>query len=953
MQVLLYNELNPKKIPGFSKIRKYLENNDFKSADVRKVGDNLYRARLDRSNRLLFALYHYNGERYALILEFIKNHAYAKSRFLRGESKVDEGNMPPLSQPKNTHAEPLVYLNTTHPSFNLLDKIISFDDAQQRIFALSPPLIIIGSAGSGKTALTLEKMKQAVGDILYITRSPYLVHNSRNLYYALDYANDDQEIVFLSFDDYLASIHVPEGKELPFRQFAQWFSRHRLPKQLKDPYQIFEEFKGVITGPLQNAYLNRDDYLNLGIKQSIFSPDDRNLIYDLFEKYLQFMREEGYYDSNILSHDYLARVEPRYDFIVVDEVQDLTTIQLQLVLRALHDPHKFILCGDSNQIVHPNFFSWSKVKSLFYQQQGYSGPAELLRVLNTNYRNSPEVTELANRVLKIKTSRFGSIDRESNFLVHSNAHNNGTTILLQEQLELLRELNQKTSKSTRFAVIVMHPEQKIKAREHFSTPLIFSIQEAKGLEYENVILYDFISAETQRFNEITRGVEAKDLLGEELRYARVKDKSDKSLEIFKFHINSLYVALTRAIKNIYLIESNPKHQLFSLLELKQSETGLDLAAYQSNLEDWRHEAHKLEMQGKEEQAEQIRSDILRLKTVPWEPLVGEALDQLHRRAIVDGNKKDRLLLFEYALVYQHRSYMNELVKAGFKPARQPEKGIEMLTRKHYAFYSPKHGNSIMRQVDQYGVDFRNPFNQTPLMISSRLGHDLEVSVLIDAGADTDLVNNAGFSAFQIALEQAINDPGYAKKKLGPVYQYLEPDNITVQTSGRLYQLDNRLMEFMMLNLMLAMFYIRLGDKIITGKAFTSGDFVEAVNSFPDHILPQRRKKRAYISSILSKNEMSRDEKYNRRLFRRTGHGQYVINPNLAVRVDGNWRNIYDLLQLDMINYSHDHDPVRARGNDTYTYNDFLEQQVEHFKSNFQKLRETAQQEEQHRATESQ
>ncbi len=139
---------------------------------------------------------------------------------------------------------------------------------------------------------------------------------------------------------------------------------------LKDAHQLFEEFKGVITGPTGDTpYLGRDEYLGLGIKQSIFSPDERARVYDLFIKCLEAMNKQGYYDANILSHEYLTKVEPRYDFVVMDEVQDLTNIQLQLILKSLRDPSGFILCGDSNQIVHPNFFSWSKIKSFFYRQE--------------------------------------------------------------------------------------------------------------------------------------------------------------------------------------------------------------------------------------------------------------------------------------------------------------------------------------------------------------------------------------------------------------------------------------------------------------------------------------------------------------------------------------------------------------------------------------------------------
>ena len=50
-------------------------------------------------------------------------------------------------------------------------------------------------------------------------------------------------------------------------------------------------------------------------------------------------------------------------------------------------------------------------------------------------------------------------------------------------------------------------------------------------------------------------------LEQDIKYARAKDKTDKSLEVYKFYINALYVAITRAVKNLYWIESNPKQAL--------------------------------------------------------------------------------------------------------------------------------------------------------------------------------------------------------------------------------------------------------------------------------------------------------------------------------------------------------------------------------------------------------
>jgi len=68
MRILAYRGLDTEAIPGYQKLAAYLAAEDFRSADVKKVADNLYRARLDRSNRLLFALCRHQGERCALVL---------------------------------------------------------------------------------------------------------------------------------------------------------------------------------------------------------------------------------------------------------------------------------------------------------------------------------------------------------------------------------------------------------------------------------------------------------------------------------------------------------------------------------------------------------------------------------------------------------------------------------------------------------------------------------------------------------------------------------------------------------------------------------------------------------------------------------------------------------------------------------------------------------------------
>ena len=154
--------------------------------------------------------------------------------------------------------------------------------------------------------------------------------------------------------------------------------------------------------------------------------------------------------------------------------------------------------------------------------------------------------------------------------------------------------------------------QKEEARQCFETPLIFSIYEAKGLEYDNVILYNLISSEEKKFRDIVENVTPEDL-EKELVYGRIKDKTDRSLEIYKFYINALYVAITRAIRNVYFIETQENHPLFDLLGIKPSLQMVPIDNQSSSLEEWQKEAQRLEQQGKQSQAEAIRHTLLNVQ----------------------------------------------------------------------------------------------------------------------------------------------------------------------------------------------------------------------------------------------------------------------------------------------------------------------------------------------------
>lgn len=911
MKILEYAEFSPPRDKTrYDKVRQAIERDDFRSIDVKKLSNlthgKFYRAKLDYADRFLFSTIQFQGEVYALMLEVIEQHAYHKSRFLRGAT-VDEDKIAPAEAAEaRTNAEPVRYLHPEHRHVHWLDKVISFDDAQHALYLQAAPLIIVGSAGSGKTALTLEKLKQVQGELLYVTHSAYLAQAARDLYYADGFEREGQEVTFLSYREFIESIRVPHGREASWRDFGAWFARMRQQFRHVDAHQAFEEIRGVLTADAAGV-MTRDQYRALGERQSIFAANERDVLYDLFEKYLAWLREAQLYDLNLVAHDWQRHAQARYDFVVIDEVQDLTVVQLALVLQALKKPGQFLLCGDSNQIVHPNFFSWSKIKTLFWRDPSLA-ERQQLQILRTNFRNSAQVTQVANALLKIKHRRFGSIDRESNFLVTAVNQEAGAVTLLADNPVARRDLNAQTRRSTRFAVLVLRDEDKAEARQQFDTPLIFSVHEAKGLEYDSIVLFRFVSDHRAQFNDIADGVERADLDGDELHYGRAKDKSDKSLEIYKFYVNALYVALTRAIRNVYLVESDVGHALLRLLDIAPGSAATKVEAQASSLEDWQKEARKLALQGKQEQADAIERLILKTSPAPWpvfdEAKLRETLSKVFRDRAPGAKSKSQL--YDYATCFDEPVLALLLAyDVGFEPARNFRQLGATLGRRPYLPYFARNLKDVLGLCDKHGVEHRTPMNQTPLMAAAAAGNVALVEALLARGADTTAIDHLGRNALHWAMATALRDDAYAATSFGAVYRLVAPACLDVMAGERLVRIDRHQSEYLLFQTMWVLFKSCFGSTDVSDRgAFDAGMLLDAYERFPTAVLAPERKKRAFISAVLARNEVDRDYAYNRRLFKRMATGLYQFNPALALRRPGTdgevWVPAFSVLNLALL-----------------------------------------------------
>jgi hypothetical protein len=945
MRLLQYKDINLHRVrPAFAKVRAAIEAGDFRSADVKKLhAGNYYRARLDHSNRLLLQFARHGGETVCLALEVIENHAYEKSRFLRGavvdESKIEhEPAADPAALP-GPQAAPLRWLHATRTEFELLDKPIVFDDAQEAVRRLPAPVVLVGSAGSGKTAVTLAKLREAEGRVLYVTQSAYLAQSARTLYHAHGYENPAQEPEFLSYREFVETLRVPPGREVGFTAFSAWFDRqHAAARALGgiDAHALFEEFRGVI-GAQPAGPLALPDYLALGPRQSLLPPAAREAAFALFGRYRQWLADSGQFDLNLVAHEWRPLAQGCYDFVVIDEVQDLTGVQLALILACLKTPGQFLLCGDSNQIVHPNFFSWAAVRSLFWQGLA-GGPAQPqpLQVLRANFRNTQAVTGLANTLLKIKQARFGSIDRESNYLVQSTSGEPGEVLLVQAREAALRQIDAATRASVQHAVIVLRDEDKAAARQQLRTPLVFSVHEAKGLEYPHVVLLGLVSGQRAAYAEVCEGVAPHDLAVEELDYRRARDKGDKSLELYKFYVNALYVAMTRAVQTLTLVESDTGHPLMRLLGLVAGEVHTG-AARASTRDEWAQEARKLELQGKQEQAQAIKDTFLQGKPVPWTPWSRAFIEDLAPRALdrTTPRTKQKQALLDYALWHGQPAWADQLAQAGFQPARslapsgqfglvdsqvwranpqapqnlrhQVLRVLAATRQRHLQPCAGKNFKELLRLCDVHGVDHRTPVGATLLMMAARAGNPALIDALLDQGADPGVEDEFGHTAWQHAVNRALEDSAFARGVLAAVFDRLAPAVIDVQAGGRLVRVERHQAEYWVLTLMLAGLKGQWSNcnELMSlpggpGGSFQAEQIERTLECLPVHLWHEKRRKRSYTNHLMARAEVHSSYRPARQLWARLSNGLYLPNPALLLRHGEGWRPVYDALALDWI-----------------------------------------------------
>jgi hypothetical protein len=216
-------------------------------------------------------------------------------------------------------------------------------------------------------------------------------------------------------------------------------------------------------------------------------------------------------------------------------------------------------------------------------------------------------------------------------------------------------------------------------------------------------------------------------------------------------------------------------------------------------------------------------------------------------------------------------------------------------RKQLGAFEARNPKGALQLVEAHGVDYRSPFNFTPLMLAAEAGNLELARMLVERGADPELLDNAGRTALQLALVRSKDDAGYAREVLPGLWSLLAPASVSFRVAGRLVKVDAHLIEYVLFQLMYALLRDHLCTKWAWRRGMRSTDLLAAAQRLPFDALRPDRRRREYLNGVLARNEVDRDYAYNRRLFLRVSRGYYVLNPQLELRSGGSFTPIYDVM----------------------------------------------------------
>jgi len=556
-----------------------------KSAQTEMLkGTRLVCARASGAERILFSNIRLDGRAYLVFVDYIDNHRYDKSQFKDAASvqalldsiQLDygrdndafiqthvftEGEFLSKEESKEKEGNEKGVLDT--PELDVLTcyggSFICLTEEQADVRELGLPLIVSGVSGGGKSCIAMNRLVDLASDDaadddkhLYITQSKTLARRMQTMWGDNPEVSHCQDkVVFIDYQSFISQYFLEAlqcwtivGKHT----FYDWYSAQAKKLGLTIKAEVvYQEFQSMAVCETV------DEYLNIGKKNTLITDEKiKRKVYSLFQLYQKYLQSSQFIDIKFFQP--AQTIHPTWGSVMVDEAQDFSPAQLNLLRHLAHNwQHCFFI--DTNQSI-------KEVLSVRPHLLNMHNNKITQVDLKISYRCHPNIVAVANCAQRMKNVVLGGKGDQAEYIELKSAllasePSTVKWINLQQhketkQEEVRQEALKEAAKQTiaaDCAVVIPSESMRADVKKHFNTPLTFTVEEIKGLEYDKVILYRML--EVAAFAEIDK------LLPDELEKEGLKVHRPKSEANMPYLIPFalLYTAITRAKRSLYVVET--------------------------------------------------------------------------------------------------------------------------------------------------------------------------------------------------------------------------------------------------------------------------------------------------------------------------------------------------------------------------------------------------------------
>ncbi|CAC5364350.1 unnamed protein product [Mytilus coruscus] len=371
------------------------------------------------------------------------------------------------------------------------------------------------------------------------------------------------------------------------------------------PSLVWTEIMSIIKGSYgaiyDGGFLNKNRYFEIGKKQAPAFVDEREILYNFFLEYEHIRQNRHMFDQTDLVQNLYQRFRKqknskwKVNEIYVDEAQDFAQAELFLLIKLCESPHGMFVTGDTAQSIMKGIaFRFKDLVSLFHYASkdssvktvGVSVQPDRIYELPHNYRSHSGITALATSVLDVLKDLFpDSFDS----LPNDQCLFKGPKPVLLETVSsnwlslILCENVRETSKiefGAHQAILVVNDKARDNIPEEMKSGLVLTLYEAKGLEFDDVLLYNIFtdSEATKEWRVVLSFLEKlvkKDSKNESKISLQISADSrplpfnPKQHKVLNSELKQLYTAITRARQNVWIFDED-KEQRTPIFEYFQA-----------------------------------------------------------------------------------------------------------------------------------------------------------------------------------------------------------------------------------------------------------------------------------------------------------------------------------------------------------------------------------------------